>query len=442
MSDRGPQISTRLREKLLLLARDPSFVVDRTYSALMDLDDDYAALAPTARRDVLDSIRTFISMWFLCIVEGRPPAPDDLELLAEAGRRRVHQGVGLNSLLRAFRAGSKEILNAYVELGRGDDALRDELFFVVTPFLLERSDEMAQAIAQAYLDEQFQGARWRDAMRYELCSAIFSASDDFESFRKAAEALGVDPSGLRVGLAMHVNVSGISPSSLERELDRFTLSLARHLKVPYTELVRVMRHERLLVWVPCTRGDSVITTDRRMFKLMSAAVQTLRPACSAGIGLMNQGPNGWAATAREAINALESGLAIHPPVRVRSFSQIAVNESVRYADTTLRYLDSLIERLTREPDLLPTLETFFRLSQRRKATAAALGIHINTLSYRLERIETLLGAKLTDFESLINLYIAMNLRRGSGGGITNEEPAERGAEHESLRVAWTSPRRA
>jgi carbohydrate diacid regulator len=432
MSDRSPQISPRLREKLLLLARDPSFVVDRTYSVLMDLDEDYAALAPTARRDVLDSIRIFVSIWFLCIVEGRPPAPNELELLAEAGRRRVHQDIGLNSLLRAFRAGSKEILNAYVELGREDEALRDELFFVVTPYLLEHSDAMAQAIAQAYLDEQFQGARWRDAMRYELYSAIFSAADDFQSFQKAAEALGVDPNGLRVGLAIYIDVSDISPPNLERELDRFTLSLARHLKVQHAELVRVMRHERLLVWVPCARGDSVITTDRAMFRLMSAAVQTLRPVCSVGIGLMNQGPNGWAATAREAIRALESGLAIEPPVRVRLFSQIAVNESVRYVDTTLRYLDSLIERLTHEPDLLPTLETYFRLSQRKKATAAALGIHPNTLTYRLDRIETLLGAKLTDFDSLINLYIAMNLRRGSAGGITNEVPGARRADQESL----------
>jgi carbohydrate diacid regulator len=422
MSDRSPQISRVLREKLLLLARDPSFVVDRTYSALIDLDEDYASLAPTARRDVLDSIRMFVSIWFLCIVEGRPPAPNELELLAEAGRRRLHQDIGLSSLLRAFRAGAKEILNAYVELGREDEALRDELFFVVTPFLLERSDVMAQAVAQAYLDEQFQGARWRDAMRYQLCSAVFSASPDFQSFRKAAEALGIDPNGLRVGMAMNVDVSGISPPNLERELDRLTLSLARQLKVQNSELVRVMRHERLLVWVPCARGDSMITTDRRIFTLMSSAVQTLRPVGSVGIGLMNQGPNGWAETAREAIRALESGLASHPPVRVRSFSQIAVSESVRSADTTLRFLDSLTERLTHEPELMPTLETYFRLSRRRKATAEALGIHPNTLGYRLDRIETLLGAKLTEFESLMNLYIAMDLRRGSAGVITNEEP--------------------
>src|SRR5579859_803419 len=144
MSDRHPHVSDRLREKLLAFVREPSFIVDRTYATLTEFDADYAALAPASRRDVLESIRLFVSMWFLCIVEGRAPNAQELELLAEAGRRRVHQDIGLNSLLRAFRAGSKEILNAYVEIGREDEALRDEIFFVVTPFLLERSDAMAQ----------------------------------------------------------------------------------------------------------------------------------------------------------------------------------------------------------------------------------------------------------------------------------------------------------
>jgi sugar diacid utilization regulator len=420
-----------LRDKLFLLAHDPSFIVDRTYAVLTDFDDEYAALTATARRDVLDSVRAFVSIWFLCIVEERPPSSDELESLADAGRRRVHQGIGLNSILRAFRAGAKEILHAYVELGLEDPSLRDELLLVVTPFLLERSDTMAQAVAQAYLDEQFQGARWRDAMRYELCSAIFSATPDSQSFFKAAEALGIDPNGLRVGLAMYIDLAGVSASNLERELDRFTLSLARHLKVQHNELIRVMRHDRLLVWVPCARGDSVITSDRRLVALMSSGVHALRPVSSVGIGLMNQGPAGWAATAREAIRALETGLGMDPPAPVRSYSQIAIDESVRHADTTLRYLDSLVERLTHEPDLLPTLEAYFKLSQRRKPTAAALGIHPNTLTYRLERIEALIGAKLAEFENQINLYIAISLRRGSMGRLIEEELAGQPADSTS-----------
>lgn len=413
MSERSPQISPRLHEKLMAIVRDPSAAAERTFSTLITSDEDYAALPAAARRDVFESIHTLVRVWFLCIVEGRGPSPEELEILDETGRRRMHQGVGLNSLLRAFREGSKEILRSYTEIGHEDESLRDELFFVVTPFLLERSDAMAQAIGHAYLDEQFQGARWRDARRYELCTVIFSSPDDVQGFRRAAEALGIDPNGTRVALAVALDVSDIGPSSIERELDRYTLAVARHLKVPQGDLVRVMRHERLIIWVPCPRGDSVVTTDRRIGSVLTAAVPALRPVCTVGIGLVNQGPSGWAATAAEAIRALEWGLATDPSAHVHSFSRIAVNESVRYADTTLRYLDSLIERLTHEPDLLPTLETFFRLSQRRKDTAAALGIHTNTLTYRLERVEALLGARLADFESLINLYIALKLRRDS-----------------------------
>jgi carbohydrate diacid regulator len=413
MSERSPQISPRLHEKLMAIVRDPSAAAERTFATLMALDEDYATLPAAARRDVLESINTLVRVWFLCIIEGRGPSAEELGILEETGRRRVHQGVGLNSLLRAFREGSKEILRAYTEIGREDESLRDELFFVVTPFLLERSDAMAQAIGHAHLDETFQGARWRDARRYELCTVIFSSPNDVQGFRLAAEALGIDPNGMRVALAVALDVSDIGPSSIERELDRYTLAIARHLKLPHADLVRVMRHERLIIWVPCQRGDSVVTTDRRIGAALSAAVPALRPVCSVGIGLVNQGPSGWAATATEAIRALEWGLANEPSVHVHAFSRIAVNESVRYADTTLRYLDSLIERLTHEPELLPTLETFFRLSQRRKDAAAALGIHTNTLTYRLERVEALLGARLADFESLINLYIALKLRRDS-----------------------------
>jgi DNA-binding PucR family transcriptional regulator len=79
----------------------------------------------------------------------------------------------------------------------------------------------------------------------------------------------------------------------------------------------------------------------------------------------------------------------------------------------LRYLDSLLERLAAEPELLTTLQTYFEQQQRRKVAADALGIHPNTLNHRLERIETLLGARLDDAGWVAKLYVAIKLRQGS-----------------------------
>lgn len=80
-------------------------------------------------------------------------------------------------------------------------------------------------------------------------------------------------------------------------------------------------------------------------------------------------------------------------------------------DNVVRFFDSLMERLAPEPHLLKTLQAFFEFRQHRKVVAGALNIHPNTLSYRLERIETILGARLDDIGWLSRLCAALRLRK-------------------------------
>ncbi|KVU01914.1 hypothetical protein WK60_32685 [Burkholderia ubonensis] len=60
-----------------------------------------------------------------------------------------------------------------------------------------------------------------------------------------------------------------------------------------------------------------------------------------------------------------------------------------------------------------TLETFFANMQRRKVTAAALGVHPNTLDHRLERTENIVGARLDHAAWIAKLEIALKLQ-GAG----------------------------
>jgi carbohydrate diacid regulator len=109
--------------------------------------------------------------------------------------------------------------------------------------------------------------------------------------------------------------------------------------------------------------------------------------------------------------ALEFGSPAPRKRGVHLYSDIVVNESVRRTDTVLRYLNSLLERLAEEPELLSTLQTYFDQLQRRKITADVLGIHLNTLNHRLERIENLLGAKLDEASCIAKLHVAVRLRQ-------------------------------
>jgi sugar diacid utilization regulator len=406
-----PKVSGSLREHVAALAKDPSGVVRRTYARLLELEESYANLPLSVREDILQFLQCCARLWFDTLVNCNPPSSEDMESLANAGRRRVHQGIALSSVLRAFRLGGLEAWSALLTVAEKDGESRDQLLFEVSRYLLESFDHMSQTIAQAYLDEQYQRARWRDSLRFELCSLVFRNPEDVASFHKCAESLGIDPTVPRIALAIETKQIKVLPSKLESEYDRLTLCVSRHFKSTYEDLVRVLHRGRLVVWVPCIRGDTLVASDRRFADCAVALVKATSDILGVGIGLQNQGPSGWAQSVDEACTALGFGSPAPVKRSVHLYSDIVVNESVRRTDNVLRYLNSLLERLAEEPELLSTLQTYFDQLQRRKITADALGIHPNTLNHRLERIEALLGARLDEASWIAKLHVAVRLRQ-------------------------------
>jgi sugar diacid utilization regulator len=65
-------------------------------------------------------------------------------------------------------------------------------------------------------------------------------------------------------------------------------------------------------------------------------------------------------------------------------------------------------------DLLPTLATFFECNSSWSRTADRLGLHINTVRYRLARIEQLTGRTIAQSDDWVDLYAALTLRRSAG----------------------------
>jgi carbohydrate diacid regulator len=408
-----PKVTGKLREVTAEYARDPSMIVERSYRAISQNDETYNDLSSSTKSDVLESIRFSAALWFNSMLTGQSPSDEDMEIFRNLGRRRVHQGVDLASLLRAYRVGSKELWNAYLELASKHQEVQNELLFTVSPYLLDHFDEMAQSIAIAYMEEQHGQSRWKDALRYELCNLIFSPPGDIDEFNRVSEAVGIDPTIARVALAFDTNAIDTMPSRMEAELDRVQLVVTRMAKISGSDLVRVMYRGRLIFWMPCIRGDSLLASDRRMGELAARLVETVPEFKQVGVGMMGLGPSGWSGSVDEAVKALEVGERDESGNRVYRYSDIALNEGARRSDNVLRYLESLIERLSHEPDLLRTLECYLDQFQKRKQTADILGIHPNTLNYRLERIQEVTGGSIQDPAWLAKLHVAIRLRKGS-----------------------------
>jgi hypothetical protein len=90
-----PKVSDSLRERVSALAADPSKVVSRTYARLLELEESYVNLPLSVREDVLQFLQYCARLWFDTLVNGKPPSSEEMESLANAGRRRVHQGIAL-----------------------------------------------------------------------------------------------------------------------------------------------------------------------------------------------------------------------------------------------------------------------------------------------------------------------------------------------------------
>ena len=97
--------------------------------------------------------------------------------------------------------------------------------------------------------------------------------------------------------------------------------------------------------------------------------------------------------------------------------KIVFNEDLRLemclqdisAETREQFLKRTIENLLSSPELMHTLRLFIDYNQSYKQTAQQLHIHINTLHYRLKKIEEYTGLDPKQFKDLNILYFSLLL---------------------------------
>ena len=114
----------------------------------------------------------------------------------------------------------------------------------------------------------------------------------------------------------------------------------------------------------------------------------------------------------EAREALRNGAAVNEPDRLNLTSLLMASRDVPLADLAAEALDPLVAFDNRHgAQLIPTLDTYLLLNGSVAAVAADLGLHRNTVRYRLAQIAELTGYDPAVTADRVHLYLALNVRR-------------------------------
>jgi sugar diacid utilization regulator len=140
---------------------------------------------------------------------------------------------------------------------------------------------------------------------------------------------------------------------------------------------------------------------------------------SIGVSRICHGPGALPGGYREALQALRTGGRLGLRRSVIPFERLGVDRLLvqvadldELADYATTVLGPILEYdATHGSDLLATLYAYLNAGRRQRDTADALGIHINSLNYRLRRIEEIGSLSLDDAETCLNLHVALRARQ-------------------------------
>jgi hypothetical protein len=192
-------------------------------------------------------------------------------------------------------------------------------------------------------------------------------------------------------------------------------TILEELLHPYRAAVGGLRDLTVAV-VPTDDPAAMLTT----LRAAAASLQTALRHDLLAIGISEPvvRPTGLPAALTSARHALGYALRRSGPDRVLSSGALASHELLM-ANVPQPVREAFAEQLlaplraydgAHQAELVRTLDTFLRLDGSWSRCASSMHLHVNTLRYRLRRIETLTGRDLDRFVDRVDFYLA--LRQG------------------------------
>lgn len=391
---RAASLLRHVAEDLFEQADDIASTMVRAYEREIPA---YAEIRDEALREDVHAVSSnLVRCWLTVMSTGEPVSTELLTPLLEGVRRRAAQGFDLQSLLRAYRVGIRvmwsEITGSAAWRGQALQGVAAE----VGTWALDFADRIATAVAGAYLDETEQIAREREHRRSALLNVILSGPPS-EPIDHPAE----------LDERHAVVVVRVPPDLSLLELEH----TGQLLEERAGAVLWTVRHRSVVAAVALPPGGGRDGLLRRLGRLVHEA-----PVAALGVGGHADGVAETRQSYAEAMSVLQIGpLLGSTGSPVYDFQELAPliallehrERARRFAAGALEPLGGLRDRAW----LLPTVESFIAHQGRMKPVAADLGVHLNTVKYRMREVRAVAERCLADADTATTLLLALRIVR-------------------------------
>ena len=343
---------------------------------------------------------------FLDLVAAPEPRPaESARIYVDLGRGEFHAGRSLDALLAAYRVGARIAWRQFVEAGV-EGGLPAEAIYALGEAIFAYIDELSAESAEGYAEEQTAAAGESERRRRRLVRLLTrEPPPSQEAIRTAATAAGWTlPRG---GVAVLVAATAEHDEPGEALLDSVAARLARRLG---EGAIGAEAFGAALVVVP----DPDAPGRRR--RLESAAEEqpvALGPTVpwteAAASARRARATHALASAGR--LPAPEDGaprLVVAQEHLAHLLLAAAPDVAADLAATRLAPLDELAEG--QRARLEETLVAWLDRPGQVQAVAAAIGVHPQTVRYRVRQLRDLFGERLEDPEARFELSLALRAR--------------------------------
>lgn len=356
--------------------------------------------------DITDhNLRLFLSM----VRDRRRLDEVELQHVVDSAARRAEERVPLEAVLAAYHLGSRLGWEALVAEARPEEA---PALVAAATAVLAYVQQVTGAVAAAYLDEQQSIFGEEGDARRSLVNALLTGAPAEGYAARIGVPLAPAWVVLDLRIAEHADeaerrVGGAVAA--RRKLARVIGALEAWSGG--TVLTRLDPTGGQVLF-PVYDGDTTDVTDRLdglVIDLAKAAGAQVTAAW-AGTGSLPDLPQA-AAQARDVLRLVRD---LGRPPGAYALPDVLLEYQLSRPSDAQQVLAGLLDPLDRNPDLQRTLECYLECDLDRRAAAAALHVHPNTLDYRLRRIVELTGLDPSTSRGLQLLGAALAARQFGG----------------------------